>query len=31
MSLIEESEDSDNSLPDISPDDLQPSNGKILL
>ncbi|XP_063896568.1 tetratricopeptide repeat protein 28 [Helicoverpa armigera] len=26
VSLLEEAEDSDNSLPDISPDDLQPSN-----
>lgn len=26
---MEESEDSDNSLPDVSPDDLQPGNGKF--
>lgn len=25
--LLDEAEDSDNSLPDISPDDLQPVNG----
>ncbi|CAB3246278.1 unnamed protein product [Arctia plantaginis] len=29
VSLLEEAEDSDNSLPDISPDDLQPSNGGL--
>lgn len=28
--LTEESEDTDNSLPDISPDDLQPNSSKIL-
>ncbi|KAG6446865.1 tetratricopeptide repeat protein 28 [Manduca sexta] len=27
ISLLDEAEDSDNSLPDVSPDDLQPSSG----